>query len=160
MPSYVRARDKEVLDDIIEKLKAIMRERKYSVNKLAAKSYTDIDTVKRTVYDRAGSLKTFARLLDACDAEIIIIKKKKERRFFDVLGAEERLAKLQEYERAAKRKERYQKTKLQKELQRLDDENDFLHDDGGSHEIPGSVLEGRVGGIREDDSGSSGQSPD
>lgn len=125
--SFLREADKRMLADFCAKLEDCRRSRRLSYAKLSAMSRVQLDTVHRMIIAEGGTIRTFLRLIDAMDHDMILVKRPKRRSIFDVQGAEEQYYKLTKYNATAKKKERDEKRSLKQELLKAEFDKDFLN---------------------------------
>src|SRR5947207_2233495 len=127
--SFLRERDKFLLDLLAGALDDSRRNRRMSFNMLSAKARIAIDTVKNVIYGERGNIRTLLRITDALDYDIVLVKRTRVVKFWEIPGATEQLNKLKRYNSKKKAEERERARKLKDDLLRAEAEQDFLKDD-------------------------------
>ena len=124
--------DERLIDDMGLKLNQERRNSRFSIYQHAAAAKLGVSTIERLIFDGKGNVLSLLRAIDALDCDIVLVKRRKVRKFWEIPGADERLTQL--------RKIQYDQNKLKSEkrrakLKQSEDENDFLRDAGVSDEV-------------------------
>lgn len=127
--TFIRERDEFMMDDLAQKVDAARRDRRWSIIQMAAGARMQPDTVKKIIYAGKGNILSLLRILDAADYDIVLVKRPKQKKFWEIEGAAEQLHKLKATQLKSKQKERDYYKNMQAEIDKYNHELDFLADD-------------------------------
>lgn len=126
---FIRQRDEVLLEELSLRLDAERRATNESILRTASRARVQLDTVKKLIYTGRSTTVTLLRIADALDCDVVLIRRAKKRKIWEIPGAEEQLFKLNQIQTKAKQNERTRKNSQREKLDAAERERDFLDTD-------------------------------
>lgn len=127
--TFIRDRDIVMFEDLALKIDTARRDRRWSILQMAAAARIQPETVKKIIYGGRGTIVSLLRMLDAADYDIVLVKRPRQKKFWEIEGAEEQLHKLKVMQLKSKQNGRRKFGSLKEELDRYNHELDFMADE-------------------------------
>lgn len=126
---FIRRRDEVLLEDLALKINNERMASREPIIRTAARSRIQLETVKKLIYTGRSTTVTLLRIADALNCEVVLIRRTRKKKIWEIEGAEEQLYKLNKIQTIAKQNERKRKNSQRQRIEDAERERDFLNGD-------------------------------
>lgn len=123
---YKRNRDEVMLDELAARVDLERRKHLQSILEIAARARIQVSTVTKIMHTGECTTVTLLRIADALNCDVVLVRRPKDQKMWEIPGAEEQLFKLKTQQLKRKRNERQRKASAKEEFERAQRNRDFL----------------------------------